>query len=367
MTKDLNKTIYSLLLVLTFLTSCNGQTKTQPQTENQSETKTAPIGQPKLITKQGSHENDNVHCGLQDKFGNLWFGTTGDGVYRYDGKTFTQFTEKDGLNSNTVWSILEDKKGNIWIGTSAGVCFYDGKNISKISLTNENTNYLITTADKAPSIKNNVWCMMQDKSGTIWICSNDGVYCFNGVSFSRFLDNDSIINKNSVQLIGVQSILEDSNGNIWFGSGMPPGEEGVIRYDGKEITSSKPNGDGWIRYIIEDKQGRVWFGGRNKGNFYYYDNTFTNFKEKIDIGNCILCDKQGNIWFTGAEANNNFENKNGIWAYDGKGFNNFSTKDGMGNYFVHCMIEDRDGNIWIGTRKTGLYKYDGKTFTNFSE
>jgi hypothetical protein len=39
----------------------------------------------------------------------------------------------------------------------------------------------------------------------------------------------------------------------------------------------------------------------------------------------------------------------------------------MGNFGVWCMVEDRDGNIWVGTRNTGLYRYDGRTFTCFSE
>jgi ligand-binding sensor domain-containing protein len=48
--------------------------------------------------------------------GNLWFGTTGEGVYKYDGKSFSQFTASNGLNSNKVYCILEDKDGKIWIG-----------------------------------------------------------------------------------------------------------------------------------------------------------------------------------------------------------------------------------------------------------
>lgn len=367
MNNHLSKTIYAVLLVMIYSNSCNGQTKTQSATATQSEITKIPVAHPKMVKTQGSGDNDNIHCGLQDKFGSLWFGTTGDGVYRFDGKVFKQFTEIDGLSSNTIWSLLEDNLGNIWIGTNFGLCKYDGKNITKISLPNDYINYPTTKAENVNSIKNDIWSLMQDKHKTIWICSNKGVYCYNGVSFNRFLDNDSIINKRAVQLNGVQSILEDRNGNIWFGSGMPPGSEGVIRYDGKELTSSKPNGDGWIRYIIEDKQGKIWFGGRNKGNFIYDGSTFKNFTEKIDIGNSILCDKKGTIWFTGAEANNSYENKNGIWTYDGKDFKNLNKNDGLGNYFVHFMMEDKDGNIWIGTRKTGLYRYDGKTFTNFTE
>ena len=89
----LNKPIYSLLLVLTFLTACNEQTKTQPLVDGKTEPKAISKGQPKLVKTQGSTESDNVWCSLQDKKGNLWFGTRNTGLYKFDGKNFTNFSE----------------------------------------------------------------------------------------------------------------------------------------------------------------------------------------------------------------------------------------------------------------------------------
>ena len=72
-----------------------------------------------------------VFCVLQDKNGNLWFGTQGGGVSKYDGKSFTHFTEKEGLRNNFVRSILEDKSGNLWFGMGlGGVSKYDGKSFT---------------------------------------------------------------------------------------------------------------------------------------------------------------------------------------------------------------------------------------------
>jgi ligand-binding sensor domain-containing protein len=54
-------------------------------------------------------------------------------VSRYDGETFTHFTEKEGLSNNSVWSILEDSKGNLWFGTwGGGVSRYDGETFTII-------------------------------------------------------------------------------------------------------------------------------------------------------------------------------------------------------------------------------------------
>ena len=315
-----------------------------------------------LVVSKQSMKSENIHCGLQDRFGNLWFGTTGDGVFRYDGKSFKQYTRKEGLNSNRVWSIMEDNKGNIWMGTDDGVCRFDGKTFSRISMTNQlGFNYSFSNK------KNDVWSICQDRKGIIWFGTYDNLYRYDGKNFSRFLDDRAINNKSRVALTGVNCIYEDKNGILWFGSGMLPGSEGVCSFDGKDLNCSKPNGDGWIRYIIADKNNRIWFGGRSKGNFYFEEKKFIPFTQKTGIGNSILCDSKGNIWFTGAESNTDYENKEGIWRYDGKDFKNFSAKEGMGNYFVHCMVEDRDGNIWIGTRNTGLYKYDGKKFTCYSK
>ena len=93
----------TLLSVSVFLTSCKGQVKTNWAKENA----TLFTGQPKPIKSGGG----NVHCSLQDKKGNLWFGTTSNGGYRYDGKSFTNFTTKDGLNSNNILSLKKNKKG----------------------------------------------------------------------------------------------------------------------------------------------------------------------------------------------------------------------------------------------------------------
>ena len=363
---------YSFMFVMAFLTSCNGQVKTDLPQDSVSGSKTFLQRQPKMIKTQGSSEYQNVHCGLQDKNGNLWFGTTGEGVYHYDGKLFTQFTVKDGLSNNNVWSILEDRTGNIWFGTTDGLCRYNGKNIIRIPISG-NFAHTISSNNyyNELSTENTVWSIMQDKSGKIWFGTGDGIYCYDGKIFTRFLDNENIINKDSLRLKMVDCMLEDKHGNLWFGSGCPPGMEGICRYDGKNLDSFKPKNERWIRNMIEDKNGNILFATRNKGVCSYDGKSFSFISTSpgMVLGSMMSCleDKAGNTWLASDYGKELNDTVGGVWRYDGKNFTKFSTKDGLTNNSVFLIMEDRSGNIWMGTRNIGLYRYDGKTIASFSE
>lgn len=359
----------SLLLFLLFFTSCNGQIKTpQKQTVPAAKvTSDSATSHPKLIKTQGSGKYANMHASLQDKAGNLWFGTTGEGLYRYDGKSFTQFTTNDGLSDNTVYSLAEDKAGNIWIGTADGLSRYDGKKISIVPFF-ANDNVYNASNTNAGTQKNEVWSIMLDKKGKLWFGMRKGLYCYDGMFFTRFLDGKHISNPENLQLKMVACMLEDKDGIMWFGSGMPPGEEGICRYDpatGK-LNSYKPNGDGWIRYMLEDKSGNIWIGTRHEGIWKYDGKAFNRFMTGNDIGLCALVDSRGNVWFSGGEKNDGYSSDGGLWLYDGKDLKRFSANN-LGGYGVWTMLEDRAGNIWFGTRNNGLYRYDGKEFVSFSE
>jgi serine phosphatase RsbU (regulator of sigma subunit) len=158
---------------------------------------------------------------LEDKSGNLWFGTDGGGVSKYDGKSFTHYTDKEGLSNNTVRSMLEDKSGNLWFGTNGGgVSKYDGKSF---------THY----TDKEGMSSNYVWSMLEDKSGNLWLSTEKGLNCFvvggGGLSTTKLQNGEE---KSNTQILvfhkedGLKaedffqnSVLLDSKNRIWWGSG----------------------------------------------------------------------------------------------------------------------------------------------------
>ena len=350
------KALNILLLSLVCFASCNGQ-RNPLQMQNTT---------PKLVKTMGSNEYACLNHILEAKNGELWFGTSAEGVYRYDGRTFTNYTTKNGLCSNTTTGLLQDKEGNIWIGTDVGICRYDGRNFIRMPVST--SGYFSMSNQAVPSRKTKVACMMQDKAGKIWVATEEELFYYDGGKFTRFLDDTNIINKNKLTLNSVKSMLQDKQGNIWFSTWF----EGLCRYDGKELVHFKPNNEVWYGGLYEDRDGNIWVGRRGKGVVRYDGKTFTNVVQGGAFDECgvtgIVQDKDGNMWF-GTEAGEMTmrETIGGVWKYDGKTFKNFLPRGGAGSYCVFSIAQDKAGNIWAGTRNTGLYRYDGKMFVPVSE
>ncbi len=286
---------------------------------------------------------DPVTCGFKDNIGNLWFGTSGGGVSRYDGKSFTNFTTEQGLANNIVYSIYQDKKGNIWFATAGGgVSCYNGSLFKNITTEQGLTN-------------DQVHCIMEDNAGNFWFGTiGGGVSCYDGKKFTNYTKEQGFTDDI------VLSILQDKTGRIWFGTGG----NGVSYYDGKSFTKiTKVQGltrNIWV--IKEDKMGNLWFGTGGGGVTRYDGKDFSTFTKANGLVHnnvkSITEDSAGNLWFGTFGG--------GVSRFNGKSFTNFTTSQGLTNDIVYSITEDNTGNIWFGTYGGGVSRYDGRSFTNFT-
>ena len=286
--------------------------------------------------------NDAVWSIHEDRAGNIWFGTYTGGLNKFDGKTFTHYSTKEGLINNNVYSILEDKLGNLWFGTDGGISKYDGKFF---------TNYSV-----AQGLSNNlVRCILEDKAGNLWFgTQGGGVSKFNGQSFLNYtilngLGNDS-----------VNCILESKTGSLWLGT-----NSGVTKYDGKYFSSytvAQGLSNNIVLSILEEKTGNLWLGTQGNGVCKYNGKTFTYYTTAEGLSNdiifCILEDRTENLWLG--------TNGGGVCKYQGKSFTHYTTTQGLTNNIVMSILEDRSGNLWFGTWGGGVSKYDGKSFSNYT-
>lgn len=350
----LNIQISILLLLSVVFTSCNGQIKTEINKENIAKNKSFKIPKP-----QGLNKEADIGFGIQDKDGNIWFGSYGEGVFKYDGKLFTNYTMKEGLNSNTIYSIVEDKEGQIWVGTNKGLNLFDGNKFQNITIVFKSNLMFSNYSSNFPPTENSVWSMMVDRKGTVWLGTDDGVYCYKEKEFTRFIENQNIVNKDSLQLKAIFSILETKDGNIWFTACQ---NDGVSMFDGKTLSNIIPYKD--VRRtdrVIEGKNGNLWFACVFKGVGRYDRKTYTPnvFNEKpINGPSNIIEDAKGNIWF---------DSQDGLSYYDGTKLKIFKVSDGIPAKKLIPVFSDNSGHLWLSSKGMGLYQYNDGKFISYSE
>jgi len=105
---------------------------------------------------------------LVDSDGNVWCGTWGGGLARFDGEKWENYTVADGLPANHVFMLHQDKQKRIWIGTSNGISLFDGSIFKNYSV-------------KDGLFSNNVFSMDIDNKGEKWIGSFGGVTRIKGL------------------------------------------------------------------------------------------------------------------------------------------------------------------------------------------
>lgn len=80
-----------------------------------------------MVEGRPSYNPNYVFCLFIDRDDQIWAGTWGGGVSRYDGQRWTNLTSRDGLAGDIVFSIAQDQQGAMWFGTQRGISRYDGR------------------------------------------------------------------------------------------------------------------------------------------------------------------------------------------------------------------------------------------------
>ena len=272
-----------------------------------------------LTSKAGPHRFWDV---LEDRRGNSWFVSTDSGAFYYNGKSFQQFTTTEGLADNRVMSVYEDKVGIIWLGTGNGLSRYDGKSFRNFKNPNPSRD------GNGRNWNNDITTIIEDKTGKLWVGTRGTAFVFDGKTFTT-------LTYKGEPFLGVWGIMEDRKGAIWLGGfnvkgGRRPG--GLYRYDGSAFTKASDRG---AYAIIEDKNGNIWTTGADEPprigqvwSLSRYDQkslynkmpTVTEIKSQSGMLLGILEDAKGNIWFGSG---------GGVYQYDGKTLTDFKSKEGQ--------------------------------------
>ncbi|WP_440998496.1 two-component regulator propeller domain-containing protein [Fodinibius sp. SL11] len=282
----------------------------------------------------------------EDSIGFMWF-STWDGLYLFDGYSFTNYThnpaDSTSLSANWTETVYADHEGTLWVGTYGG-------GLNRFNPETATFTHFRNDPDNPTSIsQDSVTVIIEDHMGQLWVGTMGGLNHMDRKTgtFTRYTyDPDDSTSLSNDQ---IRAIYEDSKGTLWIGTNSPfgseqdnPGPGGLNRFNRESGTFTRylhdPNDSNTltsnhVMSIFEDSRGTFWVGtwnyglhtmNRDKGIFtrHPYD---PNAPDKLSAS-----------------------------------FSGFQT-DVEGGGAVQIIHEDNQGGLWIGSFGLGLNRYDPET------
>lgn len=314
----------------------------------------------KKVSDRLNPDELNSVTGIEQDFkGNLWLGTwNGITVINRSVRIIKQFfAQPDGTkNFNYRFStvIYKDRGGNIWVGTNGqGLLKYDRETGKFVVYRTESGNN--------NSLSNNyISAIFQDNSNNLWIGTLHGLNKFNPRrnNFMRIFNDPNI--SSSIISNQISSVTQDRGGLIWVGTTagiskfyLPLDKfyyyQRIPEHPGKSLTSSS------IISVYIDRGGNIWAGTLDGLNEIKRNGRIIQYKNEPGNGNSIssnfirsvLVDSKDMVWigtnFNGLNEFNPFTGRYKLFTYDMNDTNSIS------NNGVTCICEARNGTLWFGT------------------
>jgi signal transduction histidine kinase/ligand-binding sensor domain-containing protein len=270
--------------------------------------------------------------------GELWITTERDNLFRVDPfhKTI------DSISTvNDAWNFLEDKQRNLWVGTQGGGLIKFDQQLHLVK------QFKHDPADSTSLPSNHVGALFQNHENMIWVETEKGIRVLDEITekFSHFKADENLGTFNDT---GATGILRDKEGIIWLGRWG----QGLVRYNPKDhsIThfysserDSSSISSNHVGQILEDNSGIIWTGSdnglnrldKNSGKFVRYLAGTGTFSVNL------FQDSEGNLWAP---------NSNGLYLYNKKEdrFNRFlDPKSEINSIGMGGMTEDDTKNLWF--------------------
>jgi ligand-binding sensor domain-containing protein len=355
---------------------------------------------PKDLKLAGSM--DWLHCGTEDKAGNLWFGTAHGNLYKYNGKdwSFINLSQKSTYFKDgemAVSSIIKDENENMWIAGRGYLAYCNLEKKENLIFSKEKLKQ-----DSKSSFSYSILAtksLVEDGLGNIYTNPQKGVFKYEkktqkwkyfwgrySIDFmyynkkdkaSYFLNNKGLLiretdegeitfkqvaeDKEGNGYLYYQAVHVDSKGDFWVAVNK------ALRYSTKDSTQVFDASNSPIKdspgYIYEDSQGRIWVNIKD-GIAYWDGKTWLSFtKQNSPITDArpyyrnknelpITEDKDGNIFL---------RSKQSIFKWDGRRWMshrswNDCLKDGS---FSSNLFIDSKNNLWTIDRQGGISKCEG--------
>ena len=324
---------------------------------------------PVPISETSTSWNQGIRALYQAQNGDIWVGTRWQGLYRLNrnGQVEQVFTEKNFL-LGAVYHIMEDKEGNLWFSTKG-----DGLVKAQPDMNSPHglrfTRYKNDPKDVNSISSNDVYFTYQDSQERIWVGLLGG-----GLNLISE-ENGTVVFKHKYNglkqypayglYMEVRTMTEDSEGRIWVGT-----MDGLMSFDShfntpeqikfetyRQMSDRSNVADNDIYVLYKDTDSQIWVsvfgGGLNKLVRYDKEKREPVFKSygiregmNNDVVKSIIEDQSGNLWFTTEIGLSCFNKKT-------EQFRNYDKYDGFLNVEMeeNSVLRTLNGELWLGSRQ----------------
>ncbi|MBX2956723.1 MAG: hypothetical protein KF846_11235 [Cyclobacteriaceae bacterium] len=263
---------------------------------------------------------------ISDVENNIWVATSGDGLYKFYERDFTQYYLPD---VKSVLSVMVGREGSTWVGTSF-------KGLVRIRNGNVQVyrNHLEPRKDAAT-------CLLENPDGSIWIGTYGGLGLYNPTreSFRWFTEADGIAPGS------VFNLQRDNNGFLWIGM-----RNGLFRFDGETFKRFSVD-DGLNSNLISATHYNSFHkslfaashSGLNQLNDKFQFHPLDQFKNTNIVSLASYRDSLVLIGSSGAGL--------GLFSPTQGLLTALTSRDGLPSDFIYLVKEDTEGYIWVGSEK----------------
>ena len=336
------------------------------------------------------------------KNNDIWVGGLGKIYILKDSKWQIYRSSDIPIPSSTRIILYETSDGKMWIaGKQNEVFLFDNSNQNWItykelnfeSETREGLKWFISVDSKVVSNMGDAWYSYGVSDGLIdapvrvYVTKANQVWAIgshNACAATAYFENGKWhrqVHPNLSWNIDFRSILEDANGDLWFGGNIDINLQKGHQGGGLYLKNPTENKTNFVHYMSaqqepgsyglgQDADGKIWMAGVSTATFQ--DDKWDVLNEKsswwdkkkqaIETPNKLsrytdfLCnDSYGNLWI----GSRNY----GIFMYDGKQWINQTIEDGLQSNSIIYIFPENEKTIWVATDK-GISKFDGHSWTN---
>ncbi|MDR0661514.1 MAG: hypothetical protein LBG19_12180 [Prevotellaceae bacterium] len=250
----------------------------------------------------------------------------------------------------TITSLYEDRSGILWIGSKKGMYIFDTE---KRQLGFSDLGFI------------NVRSIVGDHRGFVYVANSNGLTKFDGKKIVKeypfsYMDANGIIGSS------ISRIYIASDSSIWLATDQGLAKLNPITNEVTTFTIDSSDQfsllDNNIIDICEDGEKNIWVStGRGICTLKHNTGTFIDLSKPDDktvvsrLLSCLMQDRHGNIWIGSTEEGISVLNldTDRFKHYRHETWNDNSISD---NY-IAFIYEDSRFNIWVGTRK-GINRYN---------